>query len=241
LLALAAITGCQTFMAQNNKPTFIIVPGAWGGGWDWKRVGDQLTADGHTVYRPSLSGLGEHNNFTSTNIDLDTHIQDIANIILWENLHDVVLVGHSYGGMVITGVADRMPDRIRNVIYVDALLPENGESVSSIVEKSELPQAIDGYMITPWASNSPPPHDTPMSAATFYEPITLTNQAVAIKLSTTYIQIVEKGKNPEQAESYPFLLRAKKHGWQTWTVEGEHTMERSQPTELAELLEKALN
>ena len=72
-----------------------------------------LTADGYKVYRPTLTGQGEHSNLASTNIDLDTHIQDIVNVIVWEDLRDVVLVGHSYGGMVITGVADRVPDRIR--------------------------------------------------------------------------------------------------------------------------------
>ena len=94
--------------------------------------GRLLTAGGYQVYRPTLTGQGEHSNLASTNIDLDTHIQDIVNVILWEDLHDVVLVGHSYGGMVITGVADRVPDRIRHLVYLDALLPENGESVNTI-------------------------------------------------------------------------------------------------------------
>ena len=91
-----------------------------------------LTADGNKVYRPTLTGHGEHSNLASTNIDLDTHIQDIVNVILWENLHNVVLVGHSYGGMVITGVADRVPGRIKRVVYIDALLPENGERENDI-------------------------------------------------------------------------------------------------------------
>src|SRR3984957_4235854 len=110
-----------------GRITYVLVHGAWGGGWDWKHVDDLLTADGFKVYRASLTGQGERAHLANTNIDLNTHIQDVVNIILWEDLHNVVLVGHSYGGMVITGVADRIPERLKHVIYVDALLPENGE------------------------------------------------------------------------------------------------------------------
>ena len=240
---LLAFTGCKTGMSsQNSKPTFVIVHGAWGGGWDWKHVDNLLTADGYTVYRPTLSGLGEHSNFSSTNIDLDTHIQDIVNVILWENLHDIVLVGHSYGGMVITGVADRVPDRIRHVIYVDALLPEDGENANSITAKHILQPVVDGYMTAPWVTNNtPPPHDVLMPELTFSEPITLTNQAVAMKLPTTYILTVDKGNRPDQDDFYRFYVRARVRGWQSWTMEGDHTVERSHPKELVGLFEKAIN
>ena len=194
-LAFACLTvfvGCKTncpatASSNHQKFTCVIVHGAWGGGWDWKHVDELLTADGNTVYRPTLTGLGEHFNLSSTNIDLSTHIQDVVNVILWENLHDVVLVGHSYGGMVITGVADRVPDRIKHVIYIDALVPENGESADMIhVQKTNDPPIIDGFIIPIWVvGNPPPPHDIPQSAKTFSEPIILTNQAVAAKLPTT--------------------------------------------------------
>ena len=161
--------------------------GAWGGGWDWKHVDQLLTADGNTVYRPTLTGQGEHSNLTSTNIDLDTHIQDIVNVILWEDLHDVVLVGHSYGGMIITGVADRVPDRIKHLIYLDALLPENGESMDAIRPKTIVIPITDGYINPPWVhGNPPPPHDVPMPERTFSEPITLTNQVIARKIPATF-------------------------------------------------------
>jgi pimeloyl-ACP methyl ester carboxylesterase len=187
LACLIAFAGCKTnappasrsSAAAGPKNTYVIVHGAWGGGWDWKHVDDLLTADGNTVYRPTLTGQGEHVNLSSTNIDLDTHIQDIVNVILWENLHNVVLVGHSYGGMVITGVADRVPDRIKRLVYIDALLPINGES-----EKDIRPPAVkhidqDGFAIPTWVTNNtPPPHDVPQSVKTFNEPITLTNQAM---------------------------------------------------------------
>ena len=248
-VCLTAFVGCKTncpsesrsSAAVGNGNTYVIVHGAWGGGWDWKHVGNLLTADGNTVYRPTLSGLGEHYNIASTNIDLDTHIQDIVNVILWENLHDVVLVGHSYGGMVITGVADRIPGRIKHVIYVDALLPTNGEAENDIRPRSSKHVVKDGFVIPTWvAKDTPPPHDVPQSNKTFTEPITLSNQVVAEKLPTTYILTVGKGKAPEQDDFYPFYERAKARGWTTEIMEGDHNVQRSHPVELVKLLEQAV-
>ena len=96
-----------------------------------ERVDELLTADGNRVYRPTLTGQGESSHLAGPNIDLDTHITDIVNVILWENLHDIVLVGHSYGGMVITGVADRVPDRIKHIIYLDAFLSRRTAKAST--------------------------------------------------------------------------------------------------------------
>ena len=244
---LAAIAGCKTnspsaplHAATGKKFTYVLVHGAWGGGWDWKHVARFLTADGNTVYRPTLTGLGEHSNLSSTNIDLDTHIQDIVNVILWENLHDIVLVGHSYGGMVITGVADRVPGRIKHVVYVDALLPENGENRDSIILPRMKKPVKDGFELAPWiTNNAPPPHDVPQPAKTFSEPITLTNQAIAQKLPTTYILTVDKGAQPEQDDYYRFYERAKARGWTTVIMEGDHNVQRSHPKELVKLLEQA--
>jgi pimeloyl-ACP methyl ester carboxylesterase len=245
LLVLLMLVGCKTSeprQASSPSPelTFVLVHGAWGGGWDWKHVDDLLTADGYAVYRPTLSGLGEHSNISNTNIDLDTHIQDIVNVILWENLHNVVLVGHSYGGMVITGVADRVPDRIKDVVYVDALLPKNGENVNSIIAKRILKPIKDGYITAPWVTgNPPPPHDVLMPAQCFSEPITLTNQDVAMKLATTYILTVDLGNTPTQDDFYPFYVRAQSYGWPAWIMEGDHNVQRSHPKELVQLLERA--
>ena len=226
--------------AHGKKFTYVIVHGAWGGGWDWKHVDALLTAGGNTVYRPTLTGLGEHSNLNSTNIDLDTHIQDIVNVILWENLHDIVLVGHSYGGMVVTGVADRVPDRIRHVVYVDALLPQRGEREKDIRPRSIKHFVKNGFVIPTWVTNNTPlPHDVPQSDKTFSEPITLTNQAVAQKLPTTYILTVDKGKSPEQDDFYRFYERARARGWTTCIMEGDHNVQRSHPNELVRLLEQA--
>jgi pimeloyl-ACP methyl ester carboxylesterase len=224
---------------RGPKFTYVIVHGAWGGGWDWKHVDQLLTADGHKVYRPTLTGQGEHSNLASTNIDLDTHIQDIVNVIVWEDLHDVVLVGHSYGGMVVTGVADRVPDRIRCLIYVDALLPENGENADTIISPKLKKPVKDGFVTCPWVTNNPPPpHDVLMPAKTFSEPITLTNQAVAKKLSTIYILTVDAGTPDEQDDFYPFYQRAQARGWSAIIMQADHNPQRSHANGLAVLLEQ---
>ncbi len=247
-LAFACLTvfvGCKTncpATASSSRPKFtcVIVHGAWGGGWDWKRVDQLLTADGCKVYRPTLTGQGERSHLASTNIDLDTHIQDIVNVIVWEDLHDVVLVGHSYGGMVITGVADRVPDRIRRLVYVDAFVPNDGECANAIRGHTGIDQPItNGFVIPTWMTNSPPPpHDVPHPAKTFSQPISLKNQALAAKLPTTYILTVDKGKTPEEDEFHPFYQRAQARGWTTIIMEGDHNVQRSHPKELVALIER---
>jgi pimeloyl-ACP methyl ester carboxylesterase len=226
--------------ATTNHFTCVLVHGAWCGGWAWKHVDELLTADGNKVYRPTLTGQGERSHLAGTNIDLDTHIQDIVNVILWEDLHDVVLVGHSYGGMVITGVADRVPDRIRPVVYIDAFLPENGESANAGIRPGVKLAMTNDFIPPTWVKgNPPPPHDVPMPARAFSQPITLTNQAVAQKLPSTYILLLSPDRPPEQAMFYRFYERAKARGWPVWTMESDHNVHLSHPKELVQLLEKA--
>jgi pimeloyl-ACP methyl ester carboxylesterase len=248
LAFFTAFTGCKTNSpAQpantSDKNTYVLVHGAFGGGWDWRHVDDLLTADGNTVFRPTLTGQGEHSNLSSTNIDLDTHIQDIVNVILWEDLHDVVLAGHSYGGMVITGVADRVPGRIKHLVYIDALLPENGESAETC-RKNWTPKNpntyINGYVVPTWMhGNPPPPHDVLMPAKTLSEPITLTNQALALKIPATYILTVDTNETTAQDDFYRCYQRAQARGWPAWIMEGDHNVQRSHPKELVRLLQKA--
>jgi len=107
--------------------TFVLVHGAWHGGWCWRGVGARLRKGGHQVHAPSLTGLGERKHLANGRVDLDTHIQDIVGLIEMEDLDKVVLVGHSYGGMVITGVADRVPTRLSRLVYLDAFVPEDGK------------------------------------------------------------------------------------------------------------------
>ena len=109
--------------------TYVLVHGGGHGGWCYQRVARLLRAEGHEVYTPTLTGLGERSHLLSSSIDLDTHITDVVNTLEYENLHDVILVGHSYGGMVITGVADRASKRVGHRVYLDAATPQDGESL----------------------------------------------------------------------------------------------------------------
>ena len=111
------------------EKTFVLVHGGFHGGWCWSRVASLLRARGHTVYTPTQTGCGERSHLMSKSITLDTFVDDIANVLLWEDLHDVVLVGHSFGGIAVTGVADRMPERISRLIYLDVVILESGETL----------------------------------------------------------------------------------------------------------------
>jgi pimeloyl-ACP methyl ester carboxylesterase len=112
--------------------TFVLVHGGAHGGWCYNRVSPLLRAAGHDVYSPTLTGLGERKHLLRQDTDLDTHITDIVNTLEYEDLENVILVGHSYGGMVITGVADRARTRIWHMVYLDAAHPKNGESLADV-------------------------------------------------------------------------------------------------------------
>ena len=150
---LALLLGFVNLAQAGEKYTFVVVHGATAGGWEWKRTGKFLTDDGHTVYRATLTGLGERMHLNSPDIDLQTHINDVVNLILFEDLHDVVLTGHSYGGMVITGVMDRVPERIRHVVFLDAAVPDDGMSLWDLFGGNgpQDPERFkDGFMQVPW-------------------------------------------------------------------------------------------
>jgi pimeloyl-ACP methyl ester carboxylesterase len=136
--------------------TFVLVHGAWHGGWCYKRVAQQLRKAGHEVYTPTLTGLGERSHLMSRAVNLVTHVQDIVNVFRWEELSDVVLCGHSYGGMVISGVADEVPEKIRALVYLDAFVPENGQALADFIPpemlagmRDDAKQNGEGYLISP--------------------------------------------------------------------------------------------
>jgi pimeloyl-ACP methyl ester carboxylesterase len=139
--ALAALAAAPAANLLHVEPvaarsaTFVLVHGAWHGGWCWKKVAPLLRAAGHDVYTPTLSGLGERSHLLNRDIGLDTHIADIAAVLEYEDLHNVILVGHSYAGMVITGLADKSAGRIGHLVYLDAFLPENGKMGSDYGRK----------------------------------------------------------------------------------------------------------
>lgn len=125
---------------------FVLVHGAWHGGWCWERVAKLLRAEGHDVYAPTHTGVCERSHLASPDIDLMIHVTDVVNEIKWKELQDFVLVGHSYGGMVVTGVAEQMADRISSIVYLDAFLPQDGESLYDIVGSSH---PAEGGLVAP--------------------------------------------------------------------------------------------
>ena len=239
LLAVALLV--QTSPA---KPTVVIVHGAWGGGWDWRTVDSLLTNDGYRVVRVTLTGLGERRHLASPSVGLYTHIDDVVNKILWDDLHDVILLGHSYGGMVITGVADRVPDRIRRLIYLDALLPDSGESVLTL-QSADTGRANfiasltrGDYTVPVWVQDTTViPRDVPMSRKTFTDTLRLVNPARR-RVAATYILTFEPQVTPDPFQR--FADRAAARGWPVQRMQADHIPERTNPTGLVALLKRVL-
>lgn len=225
--------------ADSTKPVLVSVHGAWAGGWQMKKVAPLLEARGWQVHRPSLSGLGEHFHTARTDIGLATHIEDIVNYILFEDLHGVILLGHSYGGMVITGVADRIPERIARLVYLDAFVPENGESVMTVRQAGALEigkMSRDGFIIPAWVKPEKPfPKDVPHPLKTFNDPIVLRNPAAAA-VPATYILTVAPGQRPEDDSFFPSAERARARGWPVLIMEADHNPHWRKPAETAALL-----
>jgi pimeloyl-ACP methyl ester carboxylesterase len=239
-LALAA----APLAAQEPPRTYVLVHGAWGGGWAFRTVDSMLTAAGHRVYRPTLTGLGERVHLGTPDVGLSTHVTDIVHVLLFENLRDVVLVGHSYGGMVITGVADRVPERIRHLVYIDALVPEDGESLVTASRGTKLEgfarrsvdSAQDGFIVPTWVNRrSPRPTDVRQPVRTFTEPVSFRNPA-ARHLPATYILTVEPGRVEADDDFAAFGQRAKSRGWAYRVLRANHLPERSAPKQLTMLL-----
>jgi pimeloyl-ACP methyl ester carboxylesterase len=118
--------------------TFVLVHGAWHGGWCWRRAADRLTAKGHKVFTPTLTGLGERSHLLSKGIDVSTHVTDVVNVLKWEGLKDVVLCGHSYAGFVVSGVAEQMAPAISSIVFLDAFLPDSGDSMLDLTGQAVI-------------------------------------------------------------------------------------------------------
>ncbi len=245
LLTLASALGLRAAEPAGGKQTFVLVHGATAGGWEWKSTGAHLLADGHTVYRATLTGLGERMHLSSPDIDLQTHINDVVNLILFEDLHDIVLTGHSYGGMVITGVMDRVPERIRHVVFLDAAVPEDGMSLWDNFGGNrglDASRFADGFMNVPWVGpDSTPPHSVRQSIKCFNQPVSYKNPA-AKALPVTYVAFVPKDQSAdERAARDPGWRRAVERGWTIRTFPGGHVAQQEDPRGVATLIADSIN
>lgn len=122
---------------------FVLVHAAWHGGWEWRRVAERLRGLGHTVHTPSLTGAAERSHLLKPDVGLEMHITDVLNVFKWEQVQKAVLVGHSYSGFVITGVADRIPERIAALVYMDAFVPGDGQSTFDLTPAWRLNEIVE--------------------------------------------------------------------------------------------------
>ncbi|MEM9300553.1 MAG: alpha/beta fold hydrolase [Pseudomonadota bacterium] len=233
--------------ADDAPKPVVIVHGAWGGGWDWRETAAVLEELGHDVYRPSLTGLGEREHLYTDDVDLGTHVTDIVNVLRWEALEDVILVGHSYGGMVITGVAEVVPERIGRLVYLDAFVPFDGECALAVGRDEsprelctpraarELlgPEARTGRVSPSWIEDgTPPPTDIPHPVRTFIERLELAGEP-GRGLPARYIITRETAGG---ADDFNVAAeRAAKLGWTVVEYVGDHVPYRENPAGIARL------
>lgn len=230
---------------------YLLVHGAFHGGWCWKRVAAHLRGAGHEVFTPALTGLGERSHLLHREVGVDTHIEDVVRLIEFENLERVILVGHSYAGLVITGSAERLRERLRHLVYLDGYIPNDNQSFFD----NAAPQIADqlrelartkgqGWQVPPaWSAEvlgiSDPidaqwvnSKQTPQSLKTFEQPVRLPLR-VAQSLPRTFIYC---SSEPTAPYFLPFAQRAKVDGWRYREIPTCHEAMVTAPRELAELL-----
>jgi pimeloyl-ACP methyl ester carboxylesterase len=169
--------------------TYVLVPGGWHGGWYFQSFADALRGRGHRVYAITLTGVGERRHLLRTDVNLDTHVEDVLQLLEMENLSDVVLLGHSYAGMVVSGVLDLVPDRIAAAVYVDAFVPNDGQScfeIANDLHRKLFLNTNDGFSVLP-----PPrlvdPRVTPHPLATLLQRLRLKEPAPRVKRGFVYL------------------------------------------------------
>jgi len=230
--------------------TFLVAHGAWSAGWAWKKVRPLLRARGHEIFTPTYTGIGERAHLAHKDLDLEAHIRDILAVLEYEDLKDVILVGHSYGGMVATGVADRASERIRHLVYLDAFAPRDGESLLDL-QTEETRQRVyegakkegEGWRIPP----NPAPPDTPPAdlawvnsyrrpqpLKTFEQKIRLTGAVDRLPRTYIYCKVIRPGDVFRQ-----FRDRASKEkGWTVVDIDASHSPNVTAPEALAGILDK---
>jgi pimeloyl-ACP methyl ester carboxylesterase len=214
-------------------------------------VRNALQAAGHEVFTPTLTGLGERSHLNSPRINLSTHVSDVVNLIKWEELSNVILCGHSYGGCVISGVAQQLNNSIRTLVYVDAFVLEDGECFMDLFPREQVEQARlqaqstgDGWKISPFPASAlgTNPKDvdwvdaqfTPQPIASFEEPIRLTDKPSLIRDA---VHILATGYESPLPVSVSHE-RAKNKGWTTHTIPCGHEIMLDRPNDLTDLLLK---
>lgn len=228
--------------------TFVLVHGAWGGAHTWRSVRPLLHAAGHAVFTPSLTGIGERAHLASPQIGLSTHIDDVANHVLYEDLADLVLLGFSYGGMVVTGALAHIGDRVRELVYLDAFVPDDGQSVADIsgVDPGG-PPGIDADWSVPPSRRTfddpveatfAEPRRTPQPVRTFTEHVRLPRPLEEWGVGLTYVKATQDDRVAGGPDPFWGAAdRARDHpSWRYEEIESNHMVPQNRPAELAEIL-----
>jgi pimeloyl-ACP methyl ester carboxylesterase len=228
--------------------TFVVSHGAWSAGWAWAKMHPLMNARGHRLVTPTLTGLGERSHLAQPDIDLETHIADMLGVLKYEDLTEVNLIGHSYSGMVATGVADRARGRIKQLVYVDAFVPRDGESAFDVLPESTRKQrqagagnSPDGWRIPP----GPMPPDTPLDIRAWCEPLRVPQPVKTFEqklkfengpltLPRHYVYCLRKSPDDRFRIFYD---RARSEGWAgAHEIDSSHNPHLTCPDVLADLL-----
>jgi pimeloyl-ACP methyl ester carboxylesterase len=228
--------------------TFVLVHGAWSGAHGFRHVRKILQSHGHDAFTPSLTGLGERVHLIHPMVNLTTHIRDVVNHVVYEDLQNIVLVGFSYGGMVVTGAVEHLSERISDLVYLDAFVPSDGESVSSMNGgPARTPVNLGGEWLVP---SAPRQFDdpiegqwvtarrTPHPGACFSEPVYLAKPLEEYAFTRTYIKATAKVEGEPAGEVF---WRAARHAqssasWRYFEIDTNHMVASNKPQELANLL-----
>lgn len=233
---------------------FILVHGAWQSASTWDLVVPQLRAAGHAVYTPLLTGLGTHAHPLTADVNLTTHVQDVLSVLAYENLRNVTLVGHSYAGMIITGVPEAAPERIARLVYVDAFVPQDGQSVLDLLPapfqqafRAQAEAEGDGWRLKAserqldlWGLHDPLAREfvraklCDFSLNCFAQPLALPTNAAA-KLDRTYIACTAENY-PARVAFQPFAAAAQQDGWRYFELPTGHDCHVEMPEEFSQIL-----
>lgn len=228
--------------------TFVLVHGTGHGGWCWQKVAPLLRAGGSEVYTPTLTGLADRSHLLDCGVDLTTHITDVATLLFYEDISDVVLVGHSYAGMVITGVAAKVPERLKLLVYLDAYVPDDGQSEVDLWP-AEMRAAIQADEAASRGLRQPPSpaflgitdpemadwvkaRMTPHPLATYTQPAPV-GSAKSAALPRVYIRCTA---GPTTSLFAPFVAKARAGSWEVHEIATGHDAMLTAPRDVAELL-----
>lgn len=231
--------------------TFVLIHGGWHGAWCWSRVAKLLREDGHDVFTPTLTGLADRSHLLTDTVGLKTHVDDVVNLLKWENVSDVVLVGHSYGGVVISEVAERAPSALRAIVFLDAFLPEDGQSLSEIAAP-RVRELIAGALAAGETTLAPFPATvfnvneadrawvdakcTPQPLRTFTDRVSLSGARDRVARKA-YIRATAYESTTYDAA----LAQTRAMGWRTYEVNCGHDVMLDMPKCLAEILVEVAN